>query len=422
MIDLLLHSASELVTVAGGGPKAGMRQNELGVLTGGAVAVAEGRIRFIGPSDAVCRAAEQEGLAGATVIDARGKTVLPGFVDPHTHLVFAGYREDEYERRLQGVSYLEIAAAGGGIVSTVRETRAATLEELVAGAHRRLDTMLRYGTTTVEAKSGYGLTLEDELKCLLAARLLGESHPVTIVSTFLGAHVVPPEYQHRPDQYVALIVEQMLPAVAAGDGAPLAEFCDVFCDEGAFSLDQARQILSAAQRLGLGLKIHADEFAPLGGAALAAERGALSADHLVVTPPADMAAMARRGVIAVLLPATTFHLGHSRYAPAREFIAAGVPVAIGTDLNPGTSMTESIPMAMAIACSQMKLTPAEAIVAATLNAAHAVARGAEVGSLEVGKMADLIVLDAPNYRHLAYHFGVNLVETVVKGGRIVVGG
>lgn len=415
IVDLLIYHASELLTVAGPGPLAGPLQGRLGAIPDGAVAAVGERIFLVGPTEVVLRRVKP--APNATLIDARGKTVLPGFVDAHTHLIFAGARDEEWEMRLRGATYQEITAAGGGIMNTVRATRAASLDELVALGRQRLDVMLRHGTTTVEAKSGYGLATDDEIRQLLAVRRLAEQQPVDLIATFLGAHLVPAEYRGRADEYVDLVVNEMLPRLA---GPPaLAQFADIFCDEGAFTLAQARRVLEASRQWGLGLKIHADEFAPLGGARLAATLGAVSADHLVVTPPAEMAALAAAGVVAVLLPATTFHLGKSHFAPARAFVAAGVPVAVATDLNPGTCMTESLPMALAIACSQMKLLPAEVVVAATLNAAHALGRGVEIGSLEPGKQADIVVLAAPNHRHLAYHFGVNLVETVVKRGRVV---
>ncbi len=414
--DLLIYHAGELATVASSGPLVGPSQGRLNAISDGAVAVVGERIALVGSTDEVLRRVRL--APEARVVDAQGQAVLPGFVDPHTHLVFAGTREEEWELRLRGASYQEITAAGGGINSTVRATRTASREDLVALGRQRLDTMVSLGTTTAEAKTGYGLTTAEELKLLEAIQALDRQHPIDLVPTFLGAHLAPAEYRGREDEYVDRVVEEMLPRVAQLPG--LAHFCDVFCDVGAFTLAQARRVLEAARRWGLGLKIHADEFAALGGARLAAEMGAVSADHLVVTPAADMAAMARTGVVAVLLPATTFHLGKAHYAPARSFIEAGVPVALATDLNPGTSMTESMPMVVAIACSQMKMSPAEALVAATLNAAYAIGKGDEEGSLQPGKLADIVLLDAPNHRHLAYHFGVNLVGMVFKRGRMVI--
>jgi len=357
--------------------------------------------------------------------------VMPGFVDAHTHAVFAGERAGEFEQRLAGASYLEIMAAGGGIMSTVRATRAASLEQLIAESRPRLDAMLAHGTTTAEVKTGYGLNTADELKMLSAIRRLNEEHPLDLIPTFLGAHAVPSEYAGRADEYVDLIIQEMLPAVSdqgSAVGSPQsaicnlqsAIFCDVFCEEGAFTLAQSRRILEAAKRLGLGLKIHADEFTALGGAALAAELGATSADHLAATPEEDLRRLAAAGTIAVLLPGTTFGLGQTHYADARRMVERGVPVALGSDLNPGTCWCESMPFIIALACRYLRLTPAEAIVAATLNAAYASGVGDRVGSLEVGKQADIIILALPDYRHLAYRFGSNPVQTVIKAGRVVV--
>jgi imidazolonepropionase len=310
-------------------------------------------------------------------------------------------------------------AAGGGIMSTVRATRAASLNELVAQSQPRLDRMLVHGTTTVEAKTGYGLDVDSELKMLEAIRRLDEAHPIDLVPTFFGAHAIPSEYTGCADEYVDLVINEMLPAVSAIRNRQSAMFCDVFCEEGAFSLDQSRRILEAAKRLGLGPKIHADEFYPLGGAGLAAELGATSADHLAVTPEAEMQQLADAGVVAVLLPGSTFGLGKGDYANARRMIDLGVPVALGSDMNPGTCWCESMPFIISLACRYLRLTPAEAIVAATLNAAYASGVGDCVGSLEVNKQADLIVLDLPDHRHLAYRFGTNPVELVIKTGRIL---
>jgi len=428
-VDLLIHSAAQLLTLASAGPKRGAAMEDLGIIENGAVAIKDGLIALVGPT------AEVRGQVTAAVeIDATGKVVMPGFVDPHTHLVFAGHRADEFELRIKGATYLEIMAAGGGIMSTVRATRAASLEELVAQSRQRLDRMLAHGTTTAEVKTGYGLDTENELKMLEAIHRLDAEHPVDLVPTFLGAHAVPEEYEGRADEYVDMVVEEMLPRVRdKGSGArdkavpsPLSlvtghslPFCDVFCDEGAFTLEQARRVLEAAQALGFGLKIHADEFKPLGGTRLAVELGAVSADHLVCTPDEEIELLAGSGTIAVALPGTPFGLGHHEYTPARRIIDAGGALALATDLNPGTCWCESMALIMALACRFMKMTPAEAIVAATINAAHAVGSGDWVGSLEVGKQADILVLDIPDYRHLSYRFGVNPVDKVVKGGGLV---
>ncbi len=416
--DLIIHSAGQLLTIASPeGPRSGSAASELGLIEGGAVATQEDRILSVGPTREVLAHAGEE----TRLVDASGKAVMPGFVDPHTHLVFAGDRAAEFEMRLRGATYLEIMAAGGGIMNTVRATRAATLDDLVAQSRQRLDVMLAHGTTTAEAKTGYGLDTKNELKMLDAIRLLNESHPVDLVPTFLGAHAIPAEYGGRADDYVDLVLEEMLPRIRSqgylGGKGPF--FCDVFCEEGAFSLEESRRILERAREMGMGLKIHADEFTSLGGAALAAELGATSADHLACTPDEEIKLLADSGTIAVLLPGTPFGLGEEHYSPAKKMIELGVPVALATDLNPGTCYCESMPFIMALACRQMTMTPAEAIVASTINAAHAIGLGREVGSLEVGKKADLLILDVPDYRHLAYRFGTNLVGTVVKAGLVI---
>lgn len=391
--------------------------DDLGLIENGALAVQQDRIALVGPTQEVLAQVQGDPQR----IDAAGKVVMPGFVDAHTHLVFAGHRAHEFEMRLKGASYLEIMAAGGGIMNTVRATRAASLEDLVEQGRERLDKMLAQGTTTAEAKTGYGLDTENELKLLEAIRLLDRGHPVDLVPTFLGAHAIPAEYQGRAEEYVDLVVEEMLPRLT-GEGYLVDSkpaFCDVFCEEGAFTLAQSRRILEQAQEMGMGLKIHADEFTSLGGAALAAELGATSADHLACTPEEELQLLAESGTIAVLLPGTAFGLGQDHYPPARRMIELGVPVALATDLNPGTCYCEAMPFIMALACRQMGMLPAEAIVAATINAAHAIGKGHEVGSLEVGKKADLLILEVPDYRHLVYRFGTNLVDTTIKAGCVI---
>jgi imidazolonepropionase len=416
--DLVIHDARQLLTLSSpDGPRRGRAMQELGIIEDGAVAIRGDRIASLGHTSEVLAEAGD----GASLIDASDKVVMPGFVDPHTHLVFAGDRASEFEMRLQGASYMEIMAAGGGIMNTVRATREASLDRLVHQSRERLDRMLAHGTTTAEAKTGYGLDTEDELKMLEAIRLLDESHPVDLVPTFLGAHAVPAEYQGRAEDYVELVVDEMLPTVEregylAGEMLP---FCDVFCEEGAFSVEQSRRILEKARDLGMGLKIHTDEFKSLGGTALAVELGATSADHLACTTDREIELLAHSGTIGVLLPGTPFGLAEDHYSPARKMIDAGVAVALATDLNPGTCYCESMPFIMALACRQMGMTPAEAIAASTINAAFAIGLGHEVGSLELGKKADLLILDVPDYRHLAYRFGSNPVETVIKAGRII---
>jgi imidazolonepropionase len=421
-IDLLIHSAAQLLTIASVGPKRGAAMGELGIIEDGAVTVKDGLIALVGPTSEV-----RGQVTAAEEIDASGRVVMPGFVDPHTHLVFAGDRAGEFEQRVEGATYLEIMAAGGGIMSTVRATRAASVEQLVEESRARLNRMLAHGTTTAEVKTGYGLDTENELKMLEAIRRLNAEHPVDLVPTFLGAHAVPSEYQGRTNEYVDLVVEEMLPATKSQIVNRESQiFCDVFCDEGAFSLEQSRRVLEAAvssdvtaQALGFGLKIHADEFKPLGGTRLAVELGAISADHLVCTPDDEIELLAGSDTIAVALPGTPFGLGHHEYTPARRIIDSGGALALATDLNPGTCWCESMPLITALACRFMRMTPAEAIVAATINAAHAVGLGHRVGSLEVGKKADVLVLDIPDYRHLSYRFGGNPVDRVIKGGESV---
>jgi len=410
--DILIENAAQLLTLANSGIEKNP-EDRLGIIPGGAVAIKNGRILWAGPGNQL-----KEFVAaslGVTKIDASGKVVMPGFIDSHTHLIFAGTREKEFELRIQGATYQEIAAQGGGIKSTVQKTREASKEELVAIGQKHLDTMLSLGTTTVEAKSGYGLSLPDEIKMLEALRELDRTHFVDIVPTFLGAHEIPPEYAGRKDDYVRLVIEEMIPAVGE---KKLAVFCDVFCEEGVFSLDDSRRILKAGKRFGLTPKIHADELTPLGGAELAAEVGAASADHLLFISEKGMGAMAEKGVVATLLPGTAFFLFLGRYAPARRMIEKGVTVALASDFNPGSCMTQSLPLITTIACTQMRMTPAEALLGITINAAKALKKDHEIGSLEPGKQADLLILDIPDYRHLSYHFGINPVWKVIKKGKL----
>ncbi len=412
-VDLLIVNADELVTVAGSSlkPRVGKQMQDLGIIRDGCLAIREGHIIAVGKTLDV-----RKNFRADNVVSANGKTVLPGFVDPHTHLVFAGSREDEFQMRLEGASYMEILSAGGGILKTVRDTRRASFDKLVDVAIETLDVMLLYGTTTVEAKSGYGLTTKDELKILEATRRANQLHTVDVISTFLGAHAIPPEYKGNVKGYVSLIVDEMLPKVTE---KVLAEFCDVFCEKGVFSLEQSRRVLSSAKECGLRPKVHADELSPLGGAELAVDVGAVSAEHLLFSSIEGIKSMAAKGVVAVLLPAAAFSLMTNRYADARLMIDCGVPVALGTDFNP-SCLVESMQLIVAFACHFMGLTPAEAIVGATINAAHAIGKAGVVGSLELGKKADIVVLDAPNHKFLGYRFGVNMVDKVVKNGRIVV--
>lgn len=414
--DLLIEHAAELLTLAGTNdrPRTGVALRDLGVVTDGAIAAADGQLVAVGPTSQVRDSIRLE--SGATIIDASGHVVLPGFVDPHTHVIFAGSRADEFEARLRGATYLEIAAAGGGILRTVAATRAADEDTLVRLGALRLTRMLRCGTTTVEAKSGYGLSVEGELKQLRVAHRLSASHEVDLVPTVLAAHAVPPEFAGDPDAYVDLVTQEILPAVAEED---LAEFCDAFCDEGAFTIEQGRAALEAGAALGMTPKLHADEFGDRGGAQLAADLEAVSADHLLHAAETGLAAMARTGTMAVLLPGTALYLGLP-YASARRMIELGVPVALGTDFNPGSSPAWSMPATIGLACTGMKMLPAETIVAATINAAWAIGMEEEVGSLTAGKAADLLLFEVTDYREIAMAAGALLPTHVIKRGRLLV--
>ena len=408
--SLLVVHAAELITLRGPpGPRRHEAAGDLGLVEDGAIYAEGERIVDVGPTPDVLARHPRASVQ----IDATGKTVLPGFVDGHTHAVFAGSREQEVEWKAQGMDYREIAARGGGILHTVQATRNADEENLARAAAHRLRSLLAFGTTTVEVKSGYGLRTSDELKILKAAAQAGRIAGVDVVPTFLGAHAVPPEFEGRPDAYVDLVAEEMIDAVAK---ERLAAFCDVFVDDGYFTADQGRRILGRAKSAGIGAKIHADELADTGGASVAAEVGAVSADHLLHASPEGIEGLARSGVIAVLLPATSL-ASRLPYADGRRLVAAGVPVALGTDFNPNT-WCESQQLTIALACHHNGLTPAQAIVAATVNAAHAVGLGPVVGSLERGKRADLLVLDVPSYRHLGYRIGGNVVQVVIKRGAV----
>lgn len=413
---MLIHNASQLLTLSGG-PQRGRQLGQLGMIPQGAALVQDGLIAAVGTSQQLLAAFPHEER-----LDAGGRVVMPGFVDPHTHLIWAGDRAAEFEMRLQGKSYLEILAGGGGILSTVRLTRIASLNKLLQETRPRLWRMFQHGTTTAEAKTGYGLRIATELRLLQALLALNDEGPLDLAITFLGAHAIAPEYKDKPDEYIHLICSTMLPLLKEWWGqrpnqAPLP-FVDVFCETGAFTLEQSRRILETARELGFPLKIHADEFDNLGGATLAAELGAVSADHLVVSSPEDIAALAASGTVAVALPCTPFGLAESQYTPAQAILEAGGLLAIATDLNPGTAWCESMQFAIALACRYLRLTPAQAIAAATINAAAAIGRAQQVGSLEPGKQADILLLDVPDYRHLGYRFGVNLVHTIIKKGQV----
>lgn len=414
MTELIIENAAQLVTLAGPlRPRVGSEMRELGIINNGAVLSRNGVIVAVGATSEVLPQAGSNAIR----VDASGLVVMPGFIDAHTHPVFAGTREDEYEMRAAGLSYQQIAARGGGIRSTVRKTRAASEDELVEMALPRVRLLLEHGTTTVEAKSGYGLTVEDELKILRVIRRLDAATPLEFIPTFLGAHEIPDEHRGDREDYIRLVIEEMLPQVAA-EG--LARYCDVFCESHVFTVTESRRVLSRARELGLGLRIHAEQLTLSGGAVLAAELGASSADHLEWTDDEAISALRRAGVVAVLLPGAVFNLGLTRYAPARAMIEAEVPVALATDFNPGSSPTPSMQMILSIACTQMRMTPAEAITAATLNAAHSLGCASRLGSIEVGKQADFVVFDCPDYRQIPYLFGINHALVVIKSGAAVV--
>jgi imidazolonepropionase len=414
---MLIHSATQLLTLAGG-PQRGRDLGSLGIIEDGAVLVRQEKIVAFGPSADLRTAYPNE-----PALDASGCVVMPGFVDPHTHLIWGGDRAGEFEMKMAGKPYLEILAEGGGILSTVRQTRTASIESLMAQTRPRLLRMFAHGTTTAEAKTGYGLQTATELRLLKALLALDDEGPLELAITFLGAHAIAPEYRGDPQGYTDLVCETMLPLVQQWwqTHAPRRKnppFVDVFCENKAFDLEQSRQILTKARSLGFPLKIHADEFDNLGGAALAVELGAASADHLVKTSADDIAALGRSDTVAVSLPCTPFGLAEREYTPAAKILEAGGILALATDCNPGTAWNESMQFAIALACRYLGLTPAQAIAAATINAAHAIRRTDRVGSLEAGKQADLLILSVPDYRHLGYRFGTNLVKQVVKRGRV----
>ena len=418
--DLIIHNSSELITCAAATPKRGSDMADVGRISHGALAITDGLITAVDSSTNILAnySAEQ-------TIDAHGRAITPGFVDPHTHTIFGGDRVHEFELRIQGAGYMEIMAAGGGIVSTMRHTRAASEEELIASAKARLDQMLALGTTTVEIKSGYGLDTLNEIKMLRVVAALDKIHPCTLLPTFLGAHTLPPEYKEDAAGYVDLVINEMVPAVAAwyatthfpAKGIPLA--IDVFTEDHAFDVEQSRRILQAGQAHGMIPKIHVDQFNAFGGTQMAAEIGAISADHLDVSGPAEIETLANSEMIAMPLPAANFNLGHTSFPHGRAMVDAGAALALATDLNPGSAPCYSMPLVMAIANRYLRLTPAETLTASTINAAHAVGLGGRVGSLEAGKQADLLLLKAADHRHLSYFLGGNPVEKVMIGGRWV---
>ena len=410
MTSLAVLHASQLVTLRGPKrPRIGTELSALGIIRDGGMLIRDGKIERVGPGDEI-----EKNVGDAEVVDAGGRVVLPGFVDAHTHLVFAGNRLDDFERRARGETYEQIAKAGGGIWSTVQKTRAASELDLLTQAKKHANWLLRCGTTTVEAKSGYGLTVEDELKILRVLRQLKEEVPLEIVPTFLGAHAVPRELS--PDEYLDVVITEMLPRVTA---EKLAEFCDVFCERGYFNIDQSRKILSAAKKVGLSLRGHVDQLTNSGGTKLMAEMGATTADHLDQTDEQGIAALKNANVQPVLLPGSVYGLGSSRYPHAREMIEAGLAIVLATDFNPGSSPTPSMPMVLSLACTQMKMSPAEAITASTVNAAYSLNRGDKISSLEPGKLANFVIFDCEDYRELAYWFGMPQTHSVYVRGECV---
>jgi imidazolonepropionase len=415
-IDIAIIHANELITLDSkfGVPRKGRMMSNLASVPRGAVGIKNDKIIFVGSTtDFLSNYSLKE---CETIIDASNKLVTPGFIDPHTHIIFNGSREDELNMKLAGKTYLEILESGGGILRSVRETRKASLEQLVENGKIILNRMLAYGTTTVETKTGYGLTLESEIKSLIAIQNLNKIHPIDIISTFMGAHAIPPEFKSNRDKYVDLIISKMLPKISKEN---LAEFCDVFCEKDIFSIGQSERILKAAKKHGLKLQIHIDEIEDTGGAELAANLKVIQAGHLLKSNDKGLKLMAEYGVIATLLPGTPFCLMLKDYAPARKMINFGVPIALATDLNPNC-WTESMQIIVALACYMMKMNPSEALTASTLNAACAIDRQDKIGSIEVGKDADINIFNIPNHHFLAYHFGVNLVSKVIKKGKIVI--
>ncbi|MGV8145543.1 MAG: imidazolonepropionase [Alkaliphilus sp.] len=410
--NMIIKNANELVTCSAFKAKTGAEMSELSIIKNGAVVIEDGIIKAVGKTSDILKEYDE---VNYEVIDATNKAVLPGFVDPHTHFVFGGYRAEEFSWRLKGESYMEIMKRGGGILSSVRMTKEATEEELYESGLKRLDSMLSFGVTTVEGKSGYGLDFDTEIKQLETMKKLEKAHPIDIVSTFLGAHAVPKEYKGNEDAFIDYVIDEVMPTVVEKN---LAEFCDIFCEKSVFSVEQSRRLLTKAKEMGLKPKLHADEIVRIGGAELSAELEAVSADHLLQASDEGLALMAEKGVVATLLPGTAFSL-KAEYARGRYMIDNGLAVALATDLNPGSCFTESIPLIFALATLYMKLTTEEAINAFTINAAASVDRADSIGSIDVGKKADIIVLEFPSYKFIPYHIGVSTVEKVIKNGSLV---
>lgn len=410
---IIIKDISCLVTCAGEGKKSGGEMNDAGIIKNGYIVIKNNRIADVGMGGGYLKWKDNNPI----VISGKGKTVTPGLVDPHTHLVYGGSREGELLLKLNNVSYIDILKSGGGILSTVESTRRASIEELVEVSMGRLNKMLQYGTTTVESKSGYGLSTEEELKLLKVNQILNNKSEVDVVSTFMGAHAVPNKYLNNREGYIDLIINDMIPRVKEGG---YAEFIDCFCEKGVFSVEETRRILYAGRTNGLRLKLHGDEVEAIGGAELAGNMKCISAEHLIAASDEGIKSLAKNGVIAVLLPATAFYLMKGRYARARYMIDNGVSVALATDCNPGTCPTESMQTVMSFACFGMGMKPEEIINAMTINAAAAIGRECEIGSIEVGKKADIAIFNAKNLNYLIYHFGINAVEKVIKNGNIVI--
>jgi imidazolonepropionase len=412
IVDVTITNARQLITLKGPAKaRTGKEADELYIIENGALAIKDEKILAVGTTEEIVQNYEAE-----KIINASGKVVMPGFVDPHTHPVFVHTRENEFAMRIKGRSYVEISQSGGGIRSSIKAVREASEDELYTLAEKRIKKMISNGTTTLEAKSGYGLSTESEIKMLKVIKRLNENLPIDIVPTFMGAHEFPAEYKDNRNEYIRILKEEMMPEVKKQN---LAEYCDIFTEDHVYNIEQSRDILNHAKKLGFKLRMHADEIEPIGGAELAAEVGAVSADHLGAASDAGIKAMAEAGVIATLLPGTIFSLGMKSYARARDMIDAGIPVALATDYNPGSCNCDSMQFIITLACSQMKMTPAEAIIASTINAAYSLEMGDRVGSLEVGKQADILIMDMSSYKFLPYHFGSNNVETVIKKGRVI---